>query len=49
MHTVARLATTLCVDDCSTSDTSAAARKSMSAQAKNHWSKTEQFDDVTFL
>jgi hypothetical protein len=49
MHTVARLATKLGVDDCFTSVTSAAARKSMSAQVKNHCSKSEQFDDVTFL
>jgi hypothetical protein len=49
MHTVARLATSLCVDDRFTSDTSAASRKSLSAQVKNHCSKSEQFDDVTFL
>jgi hypothetical protein len=49
MHTVARLATRLSVDDRSTSDTSAAARNLLSAQVKNHCSKSEQFDDVTFL
>jgi hypothetical protein len=37
MHTTARLATRLCVDDCFTSDISAAARKSLSAQVKNDW------------
>jgi hypothetical protein len=37
MHTIARLATKPCVDDRFTGDTSAAARKSLSAQVKNDW------------